>query len=163
MHCNSEPWTVFFCFLYSRFCAGQADSPASATDSQHCSCRFENEFCRESCGLPAGPTCESLLFDDPLFWFCGDGCRIGTFLGYFLYKNIAFSMTLFWFCLLNGFSGQALFDSSYQVTPLPIPRSRSRRCCCRRRTDETRAVGGPRHYVLALRRDCGVGSRPVDD
>jgi hypothetical protein len=49
--------------------------------------------------------------------------RIGTFLGYFLYKNIAFSMTLFWFCLINGFSAQALFDSSYQVaTPRPLAR-----------------------------------------
>ena len=50
------------------------------------------------------------------------GSRIGTFLGYFLYKNIAFSMTLFWFCLLNGFSAQALFDSSYQVSPPTHPR-----------------------------------------
>jgi len=52
--------------------------------------------------------------------------RIGTMICYFIYKNIAFALTLFWFSFFNGFSSQPLFDDGYQscynlfFTSLPV-------------------------------------------
>lgn len=42
--------------------------------------------------------------------------RIGTMICYFIYKNISFALTLYWFSFFNGFSSQPLFDDGYQST-----------------------------------------------
>lgn len=37
-------------------------------------------------------------------------------ISYFIYKNISFALTLYWFSFFNGFSAQPLFDDGYQST-----------------------------------------------
>ena len=52
--------------------------------------------------------------------------RISTMVCYFFYKNITYSLSLFWFNLFCGFSAQPLFDDAYQslfnlvFTSLPV-------------------------------------------
>ncbi|GAQ83484.1 phospholipid-transporting ATPase 3 [Klebsormidium nitens] len=52
--------------------------------------------------------------------------RIAKVVGYFFYKNIAFTLTQFWFNMYTGYSGERLYDDWYQslynvvFTALPV-------------------------------------------